>query len=313
MTPLHTGACRLQQQGAFRDSKEYASYPEKKKFDNQKGRNKKSEDDYGITLGTAVAISGAAANPNMGYNTSALVAFLMTLFNARLGAWLGNPGRIKETGLWRLLKDDDHAPWTQSGPSHAVLPLFTEAFALADATSPYVCLSDGGHFENLALYEMILRRCEFILVLDNGADADYVFDGLANAIQKIRVDFNVTIDVPQFRRIKTEGIHWVEGTITYPEKDDQGNCITGTIIYIKPVITIPPDESADIYYYHSQDQTFPQQTTADQWFSEDQFESYRMLGYHSVKWTERPLPTDDWAAFIHRRKVTAPGMEASGS
>ena len=47
----------------------------------------------GISLSTAMAISGAAANPNMGYNSSPSVGFLMTLFNARLGAWLGNTNR----------------------------------------------------------------------------------------------------------------------------------------------------------------------------------------------------------------------------
>ena len=46
----------------------------------------------GITLGTAMAISGAAASPNMGYNSSPVITFLMTLFNVRLGWWLGNPG-----------------------------------------------------------------------------------------------------------------------------------------------------------------------------------------------------------------------------
>jgi hypothetical protein len=216
VSPLHTGSCRLQTQGAYRDSQEYASYPEKEKADNSKGRSKKSADDYGITLGTAVAVSGAAANPNMGYNTSPLVAFLMTLFNARLGAWLGNPGQTVEAGLWRLLKKDKLPPWTRAGPRHSVLPLFAEALALADDTSPYVCLSDGGHFENLGLYEMILRRCQFIMVLDNGADVEYVFDGLANAIQKIRVDLKVDIDVPKFTNIKEEGIHFVEALFTIP-------------------------------------------------------------------------------------------------
>jgi hypothetical protein len=290
MSPLHTGSCRLQQHGAYRDSKDYASYPEKKKSGATAG-------DYGITLGSAVAISGAAANPNMGYNTSPLVAFLMTLFNARLGAWLGNPGQCVEQGLWWLLKDDHQAPWTRSGPSHSVLPLLAEAFALADQTSPYVCLSDGGHFENLALYEMILRRCQFILVLDNGADAGYVFDGLANAIEKIRVDMAVEIDVPDFAHIKQGSEHFVVGRIRYSNDPAED----GTIVYVKPVLT--DDEPADIFYYHSQDTTFPQQTTADQWFSESQFESYRMLGFHSVE----KMPLDMWAKLIDHRGAASAG------
>ena len=44
-----------------------------------------------LTVGLAVATSGAAASPNMGYHTSPTLAFLMTVFNVRLGWWLRNP------------------------------------------------------------------------------------------------------------------------------------------------------------------------------------------------------------------------------
>jgi hypothetical protein len=49
--------------------------------------------DTGISIGTAMTISGAAANPNMGYHSSPAVTFLLTMFNARLGTWLGNRAR----------------------------------------------------------------------------------------------------------------------------------------------------------------------------------------------------------------------------
>ena len=48
---------------------------------------------WGPYLGTAVAVSGAAVNPNMGSHASAPGAFLLTLFNVRLGWWMGNPRR----------------------------------------------------------------------------------------------------------------------------------------------------------------------------------------------------------------------------
>ena len=130
----------------------------------------------GITLGTALAISGALANPNHGYNASPLVAFLMTLFNLRLGWWLGNPGR------------HGAQTWERSGPAHAALPLFNEALGTTNESYPYVNLSDGGHFDNLGLYEMVLRRCRYIMVVDAGCDSDYVFEDLGNAIRKIRID-----------------------------------------------------------------------------------------------------------------------------
>ncbi|HXE30719.1 MAG TPA: patatin-like phospholipase family protein, partial [Terriglobales bacterium] len=93
----------------------------------------------GITLGTAIATSGAAASPNMGYHSSPLVGFIMTLFNVRLGAWFGNPGAAGAK------------TWTQAGPHSAVRSLVREALGQTTDTSDYVYLSDGGHFENLAV------------------------------------------------------------------------------------------------------------------------------------------------------------------
>ncbi|MGB8888482.1 MAG: hypothetical protein WCC87_17265 [Candidatus Korobacteraceae bacterium] len=77
-----------------------------------------------------------------------MVGFVMTLLNARLGAWLGNPGAAGE----RTGKHD--------GPRSAVDSLVKEALGLTNNTSAYVYLSDGGHFENLALYKMVLRWCQ---------------------------------------------------------------------------------------------------------------------------------------------------------
>ena len=85
----------------------------------------------------------------------------MTLLNARLGAWLGNPGSA------------GNRTWRQSGPRTAIGSLVKEAFGLTTNTNEYVYLSDGGHFENLALYKMVLRRCRHIVVLDSGCDAQF--------------------------------------------------------------------------------------------------------------------------------------------
>ena len=111
-----------------------------------------------LSLGTALAISGAAASPNMGYHSSSAVTFLLALFNIRLGWWLGNPGPAGMT------------TYHQASPTLSIRPLLAEAFGLTDACHPYVYLSDGGHFENLGLYEMVRRRCHCILVVDAGCD-----------------------------------------------------------------------------------------------------------------------------------------------
>ena len=132
-----------------------------------------------------MAISGAAASPNMGYHSSTTLAFLMTLLNVRLGAWFGNPGKAGAR----------HWPTTYgcSSPRQAIRPLVDEALGLTDDTHPYVYLSDGGHFENLGLYEMVRRRCKRIVVCDAGQDEGCAFDDLGNAVRKIYVDLGVRI------------------------------------------------------------------------------------------------------------------------
>jgi hypothetical protein len=154
MTPLTVGNPHL----GYRTTKEYGA---------------------GITLGTAMAISGAAIGPSMGYYSSPPLAFLMTLFNARLGWWLGNP------------KDD--TAWKKAGPGFALLYLATELLGWSSDETAFVNLSDGGHFDNLGLYEMLRRRCRTIVVVDAGKDEKFEFADLGGAIRKARVDFGVEI------------------------------------------------------------------------------------------------------------------------
>ncbi len=132
----------------------------------------------GLSLGTAMAISGAAISPNMGYHSSPLVGFIMTLFNVRLGWWLGNP------------RAEDYTA-RSDGPYFGAVAVMRELFGLTTDTGRYVYLSDGGHFENLGLYEMVRRRCHFILVSDAGQDPRSHFEDLGNAVRKIWIDFGV--------------------------------------------------------------------------------------------------------------------------
>jgi Patatin-like phospholipase len=222
----------------------------------------------GISLGTAMTISGAAASPNMGYYSSPAVGFIMTLFNARLGAWLGNPG--KHGG----------STWKKQGPESAVTSIVREAFGLTTDDCPYVYLSDGGHFENLGLYEMVRRRCQFIVAVDASADPEMHFGDLGNALRKIRIDMNIDIkfDDDWVENLRSGRKRWAVGTIFYDQTKIDRN---GTLIYIKPVLcqTEPPDVLA----YHAANPAFPHQSTANQFFNESQTESYRMLGLHTIR------------------------------
>ncbi len=229
-----------------------------------------------ITLGTAMAISGAAANPNMGYHSSPLLGLLMTLFNVRLGWWLGNPG-LSGSKTWR-----------RKGPRYSVGPLFSEAIGNTTDHYKYVNLSDGGHFENLGLYEMVLRRCHFIVVSDGGEDPDCAYADLGEAVRKIRIDFGVPIEFGTMTiyprsaidTLKSPGHNCAVGRIRYSAVDGP-DAPDGVIVYIKPACY--GDEPRDIYEYFKTNPTFPHESTGDQFFSESQFESYRMLGAHTME------------------------------
>ena len=216
-----------------------------------------------LSLGSAFAISGAAASPNMGFQSSPALSFLLTVFNVRLGWWLGNPRRRKA--------------WKRSGPRVALLHLFQEVLGQTRGRTKYVYLSDGAHFENLGVYELVRRRCRFIVVTDAGADPDLAFDDIGNAIRKCRADLGVDIDLDlDALREGEDGTstrHCAVGTIRYLRENEEGR-----ILYIKASVT--GDESADILNYRGKHEAFPHQTTGDQFFDESQFESYRQLGHH---------------------------------
>ena len=240
----------------------------------------------GISLGTAVTISGAAVSSNMGYHSSsAAVTFVLTLFNARLGWWLGNPG---PAGM---------QTYTEAYPRSSITPLRLEAFGLTDDSSPYVLLSDGGHFDNLGLYEMVLRRCRVIVVADGGQDGAAVFDDLGSAIRKIRIDLGIDIEFDDPMRIyprrrnlhdeapanQRDGTYFAIGRIGYAAVDTvttrPGNTVAapdGVLIYVKPAIY--GEEPRDVVNYAAANPDFPHQSTLDQLFDEAQFESYRRLG-----------------------------------
>jgi len=225
----------------------------------------------GVSLATAIAISGAAASPSMGYHSSPTTAFLMTLFNVRLGAWLPNPGG----------KDLSRDVVQSSGPRNALAPLVSELLGLTNAEGSSVYLSDGGHFENLGLYEMIRRRCRYIFVSDAGSDPDTKFEDLGNAIRKVRIDLGVSIDIQTAAIVSCgtwdgKSTFFALGKIKYPTIDGYPEAAEGDLLYIKPscVGEIPTDVRA----YALKNKLFPHESTGDQWFSESQFESYRSLG-----------------------------------
>lgn len=226
-----------------------------------------------LTLASAVTASAAAFNSNMGMVSKRLgpaVSFLMTMLNLRLGLWVRHPragsGRVRRwPGL--LLYREMFGFTSASGPSTDHLP----------AEMRDLHLSDGGHFENLALYELVRRHCRYILVSDCGADPAFAFSDLGNALRRIREDFgfDISIDIAPVQRDAGTGLscqHVAIGTINYSETD------RGILLYVKPTLT--GDEPPDVLQYKIANEDFPHQSTGDQFYDESQFESYRRLGLH---------------------------------
>jgi hypothetical protein len=235
-------------------------------------RTKKVEElDPHLDLGTAMAISAAAASPNMGLLTSRALSFLLMTLNVRLGYWLPNPRLIHET------KDGVLRRWHFPGPGP--IYLWKEALRRFHKRDRYVNVSDGGHIENLGVYELLRRRCRLIIAVDGEADPKMGFNGLGTLLRFARIDLGVTVTFGESRGLDAlrEGkgysnAHWARGTITY------GNGEQGTLLYLKSSLT--GDEPADVSAYHTATPAFPHESTADQFFSEEQFEMYRALGKH---------------------------------
>jgi hypothetical protein len=224
--------------------------------------------DQHMGLATAMAISGGAVAPNMGRETRAGLTMIMALFNLRLGYWLQNPKRVADAwvrarvGPWYLLK---------------------EMLGLLNEKSKCLYLSDGGHIENIGLYELVRRRCRYILIIDAEADRNMEFNGLTDAIRMIRIDMGIKVDIDLSKiyhddtRDNKEYAHFAEGSIEYG-KDEDGQLREGRLLYIKS--SIGRGHSSYIETYKKKHPAFPHESTADQFFDEEQFEAYRALGAH---------------------------------
>jgi hypothetical protein len=229
-----------------------------------------------LTLGTAVAISGAAASPVMGSQTpSTATSMLMAFLNVRLGYWTPTPSGM-----------DWEAPQARLWPFYLLREFFSH---LAD-TGSHCYVTDGGHFENTAVYSLVERGCQRIVLSDCGADPDCVFDDLANLVRRCRIDFGAEITFPSLAPFSRETLAadrkpFVQGEIRYQRAHlnalgreiEKGDDVpVGILLVIKPTLLAALE--TDVNRYSQQHADFPQQTTADQWFDEAQFESYRRLG-----------------------------------
>jgi hypothetical protein len=262
-----------------------------------------------LTIGEWVAVSGAAFSTGLGARTSIGLSALLALLNVRLGYWWDSqihPGdraqRATPAPAERLAAAISHVFPVQS---HLVQEMLAR-FHGPGRQRWY--LTDGGHFENTAVYELIRRRLPFIVACDCGEDAGYDFEDLAALVRKARTDFSADIrflgskeiddlvgDTPLRRLVGTldelrprkdedhpvpvSAAHATLARVEYHEHPSAAAFPRRSVIlFIKP--TLVGGERRDIIQYKSAHGSFPQESTVDQYFDEAQWESYRALGHH---------------------------------
>ena len=266
------------------------------------------QDPPDLDLGTAMAISGAAFSSNMGSQSVRALAPTLALLNVRLGYWLKNPDylrfartRRREKSKRKADRPETNSPETGVGrklpfsgdPYLAPVYLWREMTGRLHENMRVVYVTDGGHIENLGIYELLKRRCELIVVVDAEADPELTFPSFITLQRYARIDLGVRIHMPWDHITKettgwmgagskdkarptevAHGPHVAIGEINYglPKK--------GYLVYIKASLT--GDENDYVRDYSRRYALFPHEATGDQFFSEEQFEVYRALGFHSA-------------------------------
>ena len=252
-----------------------------------------------MRLSQGASISGAAVSPNMGVSTTPTLSIITTLLNIRLGAWVHNPRQPQGWKRWA------------SAVSERFPGLFwKELLGSATHTGRYVYLSDGGHFENLGIYELLRRRCRYIIAVDatgEAANGDALnYGGIGIPLRLARVDFGVEVDINlgPLERDATSGqtkSYYAVGRIRYPRLRGEGRhgkeeTDTGYLVLIKSGLvqgTLTPDI---LNYLRQQNPRFPNDSTLDQQFDQAQFESYRQLGYIAGRAAAKGMQVSDGQA-----------------
>ena len=250
-----------------------------------------------MTLPTAVAISGAAANPNTGVGGAGvtrnlIVSLAMSLLNLRLGYWATRPRRVIPGEMPGT--PNHFIPGTYSFGNASGLPRmgFNEH-------RKFMQLSDGGHFENMALYELIRRRVKIAIVCDGGADSEFSFSDMQTTVRRVEEDFGAEIEildsaspdrlVPVVTTRNGDNHAEVDNPVRYPKDvgfSPQGHMYakisyvdgsSGLLIYLKTALV--KEVSFRVKGYAALNPDFPDESTGDQFFDNVQFNAYRELGY----------------------------------
>jgi hypothetical protein len=244
-----------------------------------------------ITLPAAVAISGAALSPAMGKMSPPIAASLLALLNARLGVWLPNPRWVQ-----RCREEEEKVTWRERP---RVLYLLKEIFGRYSLEDPFLYVTDGGHWENLGLVELLRRGCTEIYCFDASGDDIDTFFTLGEAVALARTTLGVEIDIDPEPLEPKKKAEEVDKKQEKPEQDQKGrgenprtprspaDHVVGTFTYqdgtkgrmVFAKAAVTDQSSWDVKAYAEKDAAFPTHGTVDQLFTDEKFEAYRALGW----------------------------------
>jgi hypothetical protein len=275
-----------------------------------------------VTLPAAVAMSGAAIAPSMGKLTYRPTTFLLGLANIRLGVWVPNPAFINKrhplergdvgasavAGNARAVGEPPASP-RPSGRTPSLVRrigrprpqyLWKEVIGRNRLEDKFLYVTDGGHYENLGLVELLRRGCRTIYCFDAGGGSSG--GGLWDAIAIARTELNVDIEIEDAPAVSEDPLTrrsrrcCLRGRIIYPARGETQR-VEGTLFYARSVV----DEHApwELQGFQATDPVFPHHSTFDQFFDDQKFEAYRLLGAHAA---QQALGLSR----LHRRTVSEP-------
>lgn len=267
-----------------------------------------AEYDPYLTLATAVAVSAAAVNPQAGRSIPSALRVPMALANVRLGVWLPNP----------LLGGDARFP--EGVPFQPQLEV-DELFNLNDELDPLVYVGDGGFEDNLGISALVERGCKLVISLDATSDPSWLFDDL-EALPGERDITTKWLATHGLRPASPQGPQLDDRVPNRPAAHLRFAGPEGSetrVLYVKAAVTqallaaTGDDALTDAEMAYVKDRKrFPQQTTADQWFSEPQIGAYIKVGRALAKVVDEELEGDQELKALFEGALVAPAQKLVG-
>jgi hypothetical protein len=171
-------------------------------------------------------------------------------------------------------------------------------------------VTDGGHYENLGLVELLRRKCRYIWCVDASGESQDGFSTIAGAVALaynelgLRIDIdpagamapNPTVTATRAKRGQRPVVRstFCTGTVHY--SDDEGDI--GRLVVIKT--GVPVDAPENVTSFYEANAKFPCDPTLDQLYTADRFDAYRALGAFSFRqaWADRQVEFDEYRGSV---------------